>query len=127
MDQEPAVEIQALLEAAHERPYSPTLRLKLANAYSARGYPDLAAGEAYLCLLLAAELRESFGEYHTETLSAARSEAADWCESFGDLIQEFGAEGEDASEIWSKVVEREAYVSSSFNVLRFSTSPRLWH
>ncbi|KAF2877007.1 hypothetical protein BDV95DRAFT_136699 [Massariosphaeria phaeospora] len=52
------------------RPYSIGLRLKLAEAYKALGYPDLAAGDAYKALLLVDEIVDE-GEYYDDALAAA--------------------------------------------------------
>ncbi|KAF2022131.1 hypothetical protein BU24DRAFT_363183 [Aaosphaeria arxii CBS 175.79] len=57
-----------------DRPYSVVLRIQLAGAYKAAGYPDLAAGEAYKALLLIDEVVQD-GEFHEEAISAAISDA----------------------------------------------------
>lgn len=54
-------------------PYSIPLRLQLARAYQALGYPDLAAGDAYRALLLIDEAVQD-GEYHDQAIEAARDD-----------------------------------------------------
>jgi len=61
----------ALQQDTAAQPYSITHRLKLANAYKALGYPDLAIGDAYRALLLVDEVVEE-GEYYDEALDAAK-------------------------------------------------------
>jgi hypothetical protein len=59
------------LTAIQENPYSILRRLDIARKYATLGYPDLAAGEAYMALLLIDEIREDGGEYHEEAVEAA--------------------------------------------------------
>jgi hypothetical protein len=63
----------ALQQTTLEEPYSIIHRLKLAKAYKALGYPDLAAGDAYKALILVDELLDE-GEYYDETLEAAKTD-----------------------------------------------------
>ena len=53
-------------------PYRIDYRLNLAQAYGQSQYPDLAAGEAYLALLLIDEARDESGEYHEYTSTATK-------------------------------------------------------
>jgi hypothetical protein len=55
-------------------PYHAGARVLLSKSYAALGYPDLAAGEAYMAILLVDEIRDSSGEYHEEAVIAAREE-----------------------------------------------------
>jgi hypothetical protein len=63
-------ELEALQETMVEEPYSISCRLRLAKAYRALGYPDLAVGDAYKALMLVDEVVQE-GEYHDEALQAA--------------------------------------------------------
>jgi hypothetical protein len=63
--------IDSKLLAIEENPYSITCRLDIAQKYGSLGYPDLAAGEAYMALLLIDEIREESGEYHEEAIETA--------------------------------------------------------
>lgn len=53
-------------------PYRIDYRLNLAQAYERSQYPDLAAGEVYLALLLIDEARDESGEYHEYTVTATK-------------------------------------------------------
>lgn len=104
----------ALQDATPEQPYSIVHRLNLAKAYKELGYPDLAAGDAYKALILVDELTEE-GEYHDETLDAARADLVP--EKMTDLS--IGAGKEALSSEYEDVVNyartrwsRTAYVSS---------------
>jgi hypothetical protein len=55
-------------------PYHAGARILLSKSYAALGYPDLAAGEAYMAILLVDEIRDANGEYHDEAIIAAREE-----------------------------------------------------
>jgi hypothetical protein len=55
-------------------PYHAGARILLSKRYSALGYPDLAAGEAYMAILLVDEIWDSNGEYHEEAIIAVRDE-----------------------------------------------------
>ncbi|KAH6878176.1 hypothetical protein BKA58DRAFT_90111 [Alternaria rosae] len=66
-------EVVSSQEATLEEPYSISSRLRLAKAYKALGYPDLAAGDAYKALILVDEVLDE-GEYHDEALEAARTD-----------------------------------------------------
>ena len=52
-------------------PYSTIRRLALGRYYMHTGYPDLAAGEAYLCLLLLDEIEDESAEWHEQAVHAA--------------------------------------------------------
>jgi len=54
-----------------DHPYSTVHRLNLANKYAELKYPDLAAGEVYLALLLCDEVVDESGEYHEQANEAA--------------------------------------------------------
>jgi hypothetical protein len=69
--------IDSKLAAIQEDPYSILRRLDLAQNYGTLGYPDLAAGEAYMALLLIDEIREESGEYHEEAIEAAIQDLGD--------------------------------------------------
>lgn len=69
------VGVQGLLRAVAENPYSPDTRLRLAFQYAALKYPDLAAGEAYMALLLCDEIYEDDSEFHVEAFEAASVDA----------------------------------------------------
>jgi hypothetical protein len=60
--------IAKLLEAVQKNPYSGSKRLKLAEGYLSNGYPDLAAGEAYMALLLYDEIENPESEYHDSSI-----------------------------------------------------------
>jgi len=66
--------VASCLAAVQENPYSIIRRLELSREYAALGYPDLAAGEAYMALLLIDEVCEDGGEYHEEAFEAAVQE-----------------------------------------------------
>jgi hypothetical protein len=66
-------QLVAFQQATTEEPYSILCRLRLAKAYQALGYPDLAAGDAYKALILVDEVVDQ-GEYHDEALDAARTD-----------------------------------------------------
>ena len=53
-------------------PYSINCRLNLAQAYERAQYPDLAAGEAYLALLLIDEVEDESSEYYEHTITAMK-------------------------------------------------------
>lgn len=65
--------LATLQQETSARPYSILHRLKLAKAYQALGYPDLAIGDAYKALLLIDEVVQE-GEYHDESLEAAEAD-----------------------------------------------------
>src|ERR1700712_80209 len=67
--------IHVLLRAVEENPYSPNTRLKLALQYASFNYPDLAAGEAYMALLLCDEIYDHGAEFHEEAFEAASGDA----------------------------------------------------
>ncbi|KAF2399469.1 hypothetical protein EJ06DRAFT_531008 [Trichodelitschia bisporula] len=71
MDTESLAAHERLLADVDDHPYSIPARLALARGYAALGYPDLAAGEAYMALLLTDEATDESGEYHDEVLEAA--------------------------------------------------------
>jgi hypothetical protein len=106
----------ALQEVTIEHPYSIVHRLKLAKAYKALGYPDLATGDAYKALLLIDEVAEEL-EYYDEALEAAKEDFI--AEKFARLTvenQETKVEdeedGEDEVVKWAKTeCSRTAYVS----------------
>jgi len=52
-------------------PYSTVRRLTLGQYYIHAGYPDLAAGEAYLSLLLLDEIDNESAEWHEQAVHAA--------------------------------------------------------
>ena len=66
-----SITIQSLQDTIEASPYSIPARLALAKAYQAHQYPDLAAGEAYLALLLVDECLGATGEFEAEALEAA--------------------------------------------------------
>jgi hypothetical protein len=61
----------SIISSIKESPYSIDRRLTAARQYASLGYPDLAAGEAYMALLLIDEIREEYGEYHEEVVATA--------------------------------------------------------
>jgi hypothetical protein len=65
------------LASIQENPYSILLRLDIARHYGTLGYPDLAAGEAYMALLLIDEICEESGEYHEEAVEAGLQDLGD--------------------------------------------------
>jgi hypothetical protein len=58
----------SIISPVEESPYSVDRRLHLARQYASLGYPDLAAGEAYMALLLIDEIRDEYGEYHEQAV-----------------------------------------------------------
>jgi len=64
-----------LASAVLRSPYSISTRLALSNHYVELGYPDLAAGEAYLALLLIDECEDESGEWHHDALKALELDA----------------------------------------------------
>ncbi|KAF2192607.1 hypothetical protein K469DRAFT_731103 [Zopfia rhizophila CBS 207.26] len=81
------------------RPYSITLRLKLAAAYRSLGYPDLAAGEAYKALLLIDEVMEE-GEYHDAAMEAAKTDITSG-EAIAALDRTVGVDQE--AIVWARI------------------------
>ncbi|KAF2476394.1 uncharacterized protein BDR25DRAFT_252342 [Lindgomyces ingoldianus] len=65
--------LEELQRCLPDQPYSIILRLKLAKAFKALGYPDLAVGDAYKALLLIDEVLGE-GEYYEEALRTAKSD-----------------------------------------------------
>lgn len=64
-------DIVGLQNGVSLRPYSISARLDLARAYKENEYPDLAAGEAYIALLLVDESLGHSGEFEDEAVEAA--------------------------------------------------------
>jgi hypothetical protein len=62
------------------QPYSAIARLNLAEGYCQYGYPDLAAWEAYLVLLLCDETTQPIGEFTEFAVEAAKM---DWAQAIG--------------------------------------------
>jgi hypothetical protein len=62
------------------QPYSAIARLNLADGYCHYGFPDLAAWEAYLVLLLCDEITQPIGEFTEFAVEAAKM---DWAQSHG--------------------------------------------
>ena len=54
-------------------PYNIGYRLNLAEAYKQCQYPDLAAGEAYLALLLIDEASDESSEYYEHAIAATKN------------------------------------------------------
>ena len=79
---------ETLLSRLPDEPYSTKLRLRLAQSYARLGYPDLAAGEAYIALLLSDEILDTGGEYHDEVFTAAvadmRATGKEWVDELGE-------------------------------------------
>lgn len=67
----PPFDSSIIISSIKENPYSINRRLTAANQYASLGYPDLAAGEAYMALLLIDEVREEYGEYHEQAIETA--------------------------------------------------------
>ena len=66
--------LRQLREYLSEYPYSIDLYSRIATAYAAAGYPDLAAGAAYKALLLVDQLDDEDAEFYEPTfLSLAES------------------------------------------------------
>lgn len=63
-----------LQSAISDHPYSIPARISLAQHYKELGYPDLAAGEAYVALLLIDELDDESGEWHGNVVEAVAEE-----------------------------------------------------
>jgi len=61
---------QDFVSAVLQSPYSISTRLALTNHYIDLGYPDLAAGEAYLALLLIDEYEDESGEWNDDVVHA---------------------------------------------------------
>ena len=61
-------------------PYRVDHRLKLAKTYQNLRFPDLAAGEAYMALLLIDEINDEFGDDHEHAIRAAE-DATSYCRS----------------------------------------------
>jgi hypothetical protein len=60
-----------LMNSLKDCPYSGIARIALSRSYMQLGYPDLAAGEAYMALLLSDEVQDESGEYHLNAKQAA--------------------------------------------------------
>ena len=54
------------------KPYNIGYRLNLAEAYKQCQYPDLAAGEAYIALLLIDEASDESSDYFEDTIAATK-------------------------------------------------------
>lgn len=65
-----------LHESLQGDPYSVPIRQRLIQAYEDALYPDLAAGEAYIAILLVDEITDESGEYHDEAFETALRDAA---------------------------------------------------
>ncbi|ORX98317.1 hypothetical protein BCR34DRAFT_606987 [Clohesyomyces aquaticus] len=94
-----------LQDRLSDQPYSIILRLELAKAYKALGYPDLAAGDAYKALLLVDEVADE-GEFYEEALSAAR---LDMISERADGVDTANIEARDAVDWAKSVCSEEAY------------------
>jgi hypothetical protein len=68
---------KAFIQPLINRPYSLVVRLEISERYARLGYPDLAAGEAYMALLLIDEVRDESGEYHEEALQEMLRDAGE--------------------------------------------------
>jgi hypothetical protein len=69
--------ITRLQDAIHQNPYNGSTRLKLAQEYSFNGYPDLAAGEANMVLLLYDEVENPDSEFHDPAILEAARDMGD--------------------------------------------------
>ncbi|KIW02559.1 uncharacterized protein PV09_06014 [Verruconis gallopava] len=78
-------------------PYSIELRIKLARAYQHTGYPDLAAGESYIALLLIDEALGETGEFEDEAYEAAVQYFQAECGQEAQCLDQ-DAKGDDSSE-----------------------------
>ena len=67
-------EVHQRQEAIEQNPYSIKRRLELTETFQDFGYPDLAAGEAYIALLLVDEVLGLSGEFEDEALEAAEED-----------------------------------------------------
>jgi len=76
--------ISLLQDGITDQPYSIRHRLRLAQALHDNGYPDLAAGEAYIALLLVDECLGVTGEFEEE--------------AFETTLEDFIAQGHDTDE-----------------------------
>jgi len=74
---ESAVVIDAHLNKIDQKPYNPEARLALSRCYQDAGFPDLAASEAYMALLLVDEIQDEYGEYHEQATEATQELFAD--------------------------------------------------
>jgi hypothetical protein len=90
--------IRQLQQEVEDEPYSIIRRLDLSNRYAALKYPDLAAGEAYLALLLCDEILDESGEYHEPANETAAED-----------IKSMGIEGKSASDWINDDVETTMY------------------
>jgi hypothetical protein len=63
-----------LQSAISDHSYSIPARISLGRHYKELGYPDLAAGEAYLALLLIDEFDDKSGEWHENVVEAVAEE-----------------------------------------------------
>jgi hypothetical protein len=70
-------DLATLQDTVSYRPYSILARLSLGKGYVGLKYPDLAAGEAYLALLLVDELGDESGERHEDVVEAVKLECED--------------------------------------------------
>ena len=64
--------IHNLQACVHAAPYRVDFRLNLAQAYEQCQFPDLAAGEAYLMLLLIDEALDESSDCHEHALTATK-------------------------------------------------------
>jgi hypothetical protein len=92
--------ISRLLDAVEKNAYSGTIRLKLAQEFSFHGYPDLAAGESYMALLLYDEIDNPDSEFHDSSILAA---ARDMSGSHGGTGEESLAESLQGDEMREEV------------------------
>jgi hypothetical protein len=88
--------VSRLLDAVQKNPYSGLTRLKLAQEYLFNGYPDLAAGEASMVLLLFDEVESTASEFHDPSiLAAARDMSEEQIDEIDDTRLTEALEGDE--------------------------------
>lgn len=85
-------------------PYSTVRRLALGRYYIRAGYPDLAAGEAYLSLLLLDEIGDESAEWHEQAVHAATIDLE--AESHDERQSEDGDASREVSSSKSTIIGR---------------------
>lgn len=110
--------ITRLQDAVQKNPYSGSTRLELAREYSFNGYPDLAAGEASMVLLLYDEVENPESEFHDPSILAA---AQDMSDGNGIEIDEEGLveslqEDEKRQEVTNWMMEKVCRISYAWQV-----------
>lgn len=76
---------QSLTDSLFELPYDLILYLERATVYFDLNYPDLAAGDAYRCLMLTDEVRNEGFEYHESAMESLQAHTSHRLEILRDV------------------------------------------